>query len=247
MPKHKERTRLSNAARAAVRRAMVSTPALRGYYRRHAWRRMAKGTATPGYTFKPFLDHRCVFVHIPKAAGIAIAKSLFGNMAGGHWTVQQYEYIFRKVLRVRDFDQYFKFTFTRNPWDRVVSAYFFLRSGGWNTSGLPEYPVRDFTLFSDFVKNWLTEENARSVLHFRPQVDFVRDRYGHVGVDFVGRMESLEEDFEYVRRRLGIEAQLARTNQSQHLAYQDLYDDKSKEIVRSVYHSDIEVFGYSFE
>ena len=79
-----------------------------------------------GYTYKPYDDFQCIFVHIPKTAGMSICQSLFGNLAGGHATLADYQIIFAK----HEFDNYFKFSFVRNPWDRVYSAYNFLKKGG---------------------------------------------------------------------------------------------------------------------
>src|SRR5579864_4267416 len=47
-----------------------------------------------GYTFRPFDEHRCIFVHIPKCAGVSICTSLFGNLAGGHTDLRTYELVF---------------------------------------------------------------------------------------------------------------------------------------------------------
>ena len=37
-----------------------------------------------GFSFAQFDAFRCIFVHIPKAAGVSVSKSLFGNLGGGH-------------------------------------------------------------------------------------------------------------------------------------------------------------------
>lgn len=79
-----------------------------------------------GYSLKPFDLYRCIFVHIPKAAGISMSRALFGNFAGNHKSVETYQRIFSK----KEFNSYFKFTFVRNPWDRLFSAYIYLKRGG---------------------------------------------------------------------------------------------------------------------
>ncbi|HSH75802.1 MAG TPA: sulfotransferase family 2 domain-containing protein, partial [Longimicrobiales bacterium] len=99
--------------------------------RRRSYRslqRLRSEVTEDGYTLRSFDDRRCIFVHIPKCAGFSVARSLFGNLAGGHLTVRKYQMIYRR----REFSEYFKFTFVRNPWDRVVSAFFFLKEGGVN-------------------------------------------------------------------------------------------------------------------
>jgi len=55
----------------------------------------------------PFDRYQCIFVHIPKTAGVSICRSLFENLAGGHTTIAKYQIIFSK----KEFDRYFKFTF----------------------------------------------------------------------------------------------------------------------------------------
>lgn len=69
-------------------------------------------------------------MHVPKAAGISVATTLYGNMAGSHTPLSRDELVFSR----RDFERYFKFTFVRNPWDRLYSAYTFLKNGGRNQS-----------------------------------------------------------------------------------------------------------------
>ena len=66
-------------------------------------------------SFIGFRKLQTIFVHIPKAAGISINKSLFNNLGGGHIPLINYQLIFPK----EEFENYFKFTIVRNPWDRL--------------------------------------------------------------------------------------------------------------------------------
>jgi hypothetical protein len=67
-------------------------------------------------------------VHVPKTAGVAISLALFGNLAGEHASIRDYQTIYPKSV----FERYVRFTFVRNPWDRLLSAFSFLKSGGMN-------------------------------------------------------------------------------------------------------------------
>ncbi|HTL74630.1 MAG TPA: sulfotransferase family 2 domain-containing protein, partial [bacterium] len=75
-----------------------------------------------------FDQHRCIFVHVPKCAGISLVKSLFGDFDCGHTNLRRYQIMFAPA----EFNGYFKFTIVRNPFDRVVSAFLFLKKGGVN-------------------------------------------------------------------------------------------------------------------
>ena len=88
-------------------------------------------------------------------------------------------------------------------------------------------------------------------------------------VDFVGKFERLQKDFDIVCDRLGFEREtlphvnssdkasrewrrkfknlIYRNNESGLRAYVDFYDDETREFVSQLYRSDIEMFDYSFE
>jgi chondroitin 4-sulfotransferase 11 len=185
----------------------------------------------------------CIFIHIPKTAGTSVGRALFGENSR-HIPYFEYE-----KANPRKFRKFFKFAFIRNPWDRLVSTYFFLRAGGmneqdrqWNTNHMVLYPD-----FNSFVRGWLTERNVWNWVHFIPQSHFVINRTGKVMVDFVGRFERLEEDFGQVARRLGRDVRLPKSNTSNHEHFTSCYDEETREIVRRVYARDIEAFEYRFE
>lgn len=54
--------------------------------------------------------------------------TLFGNLGGAQLRIPHDQLIFSQ----REFEDYFKFTFVRNPWDRLLSAFLFLKKGGAN-------------------------------------------------------------------------------------------------------------------
>jgi hypothetical protein len=123
------------------------------------------------YSFKGFEENQCIFIHIPKAAGVSVNLELFHNLGGGHRWLRDYKLIYSK----KELDQYFKFTIVRNPWDRLLSAYFFLKEGGFdeNDKRWFEQNLSHYSDFEDFVVNWLRKKNIYSWNHFIPQFEFV--------------------------------------------------------------------------
>lgn len=197
-----------------------------------------------GYTYKSFDDTRSIFIHVPKSAGLAVSKVLYGNLGGGHKTLNGY----MKIFEPAELLDYFKFAFVRNPYDRLVSAYEFLRQGGITKKDKEffERELSQFSSFRDFVKGWLTERSVWRGVHFKPQYHFVCDPANKLYLDFLGRFERLETDFEYVALRLGVSAALPKTNSSARKSYEKYYDDETREIVSVVYRRDFEVLGYDF-
>ncbi len=201
------------------------------------------------YSLKPFDDHKCIFVHIPKTAGISVAKNLFGNLAGGHVSIKKYQIIFSNI----EFNSYFKFTFVRNPWDRLVSAYNFLKKGGFNENdkGWAQKNLSNYKDFESFVKEGLMRKSIFSWKLFNPQYKYICSEDGMPMVDFIGYFEDLDNDFSYVQKKLGIasSSKLVQFNRSKKKGkdYKEYYTEETKKIVEHIYREDIQILGYSFD
>ena len=196
----------------------------------------------------PFDTHRCIFIHIPKCAGISVGRSLFGeNFEAGHPSLKRYQIIFGP----KEFNRYFKFTFVRNPFDRLVSAFFFLKKGGMNPKDKKwaEENLAAHESFDAFVKNWVTPENIRSARHFSPQSDYICLGKKRPSVDFIGYYENLEADFQIISRKLNLNSTLAEMNRtpSRSKDYREYYTDETRAIVAKVYADDIQLLGYTFD
>lgn len=205
-------------------------------------------TCNSDFSLVPFDQHKCIFVHVPKCGGISVSRSLFGSLVGTHIAIKTFQIIYDED----EFQHYFKFTFVRNPWDRLVSAYHFLKNGGM-TEEDREWSNRylgPFENFETFVKQWVTPSNINSWQHFKPQHRYIVDPRGNQAVDYVGRFENLCSDFKQVATTLGIDAEIAHHNKTEHpkkfCGYRSYYTEETKEIVAKVYRRDIEIFNYEF-
>ncbi len=196
------------------------------------------------YSLKGFDQLQCIYVHIPKAAGVSINKALFGNYGGGHRTVHAYKRIFGPAL----FKQYYTFTFVRNPYSRLISAYRFLKDGGFNEKDRKwaSENLSQFDDFNEFVKEWLDETTIWSYTHFKPQYYFICDFDLKPEVDFIGKVETIDTDFEKVCNTLGVPNNLAVNNKGRpdNTKWEDFYSRESLEKVARVYHQDFELFNY---
>lgn len=220
------------------------------YRRKHQPRfeelqKMRIAATEEGYSYKPFDDTRSIFVHIPKCAGVAINRTIFGNLAGGHTTLDEYLNIFEPE-RIAS---YFKFTVVRNPWDRVVSAYFFLKSGGIGQEDHTGFRKEfgDSPGFNDFVRNWVNKTNIWRWHQFRPQYHYMLEKRGKVHLDFVAFLENIDSDFAHIVDRIGLGCTLSKSNKSDHSSYMDYYDEESRNIVADAYAEDIRMLGYTFD
>ncbi len=188
-----------------------------------------------------------IFVHVPKAAGTSVAHSLYGRSMG-HMTALDIHQSCPSL-----FERLPTFAIARNPWDRVVSAYFFVKQSGTTEAGVdrrPEYATSVFQNFDTFVTEWLVNQDLETLDYvFRPQHQFVLGRDGRSIVDFIGKVEELEEVQRFITSAIGRHVSFPAKNPSKRgRDYRQYYEDpKVKRVVSNLYHRDAELFGYSFD
>ena len=85
--------------------------------------------------------------------------------------------------------------------------------------------------------------NPRS---FQPQVEWLKDDEGVISIDFIGKFESINTDFDLIKNIIGVDKSLPHLNASKRASYRSYYDEETKGIVADWFHEDIREFGYTF-
>ena len=139
------------------------------------------------------------------------------------------------------FDEYFKFTFVRNPWDKAVSQYHYTKTRG---DLMRHLGMGRMASFARYLR--LTQKVEH--VQWAPQVDFVFNESGDPAVDFVGRFEHLQRDFGVVTRRLNLPIDLPHVNASSRARDLNRYYRRPwmVDFVAEVYSRDVEAFGYAY-
>ena len=138
----------------------------------------------------------------------------------------------------------FIFAFMRNPFSRLVSAYSYLNMPWAHIADIEDRKkyIDAYTDFRDFVIRGIGGGDALVQRHCRPQVLWISDGAGNIVTDFLGRFETLQEDFDKVCGKVGWDVTLLKPfNVSEHKPYQEYYDTETESIVRKVYAKDFEV------
>ena len=221
-------------------------------------------------------EYQCLFVHIPKVAGQSV-EQFFMNRLGLDWDADRdevllgdnedrtrgtqklahlsaSEYVDDGFISKDEYERLFKFSFVRDPFQRLVS----------------EYRYRNYfhhRSFRDFVLNKLPQPGwDDKYRHVMPQYEMLHDKEGRLLVDFVGHFESLQIVFDQVCKELGIEDSalphrnpskkksrnlkrrarnfLFRNGEGNKKSYREFYDQETLEAVSRYYQKDIETFGY---
>lgn len=189
--------------------------------------------------------HKAIFIHIPKTAGSSVSRTL-GNDGSKHQELKYFQ-----AFDPNSFNVYFKFAFVRNPYDRLVSAYHYVKQidNDFDRAWASKY-LEKVTSFADFVLKLNDKSYSKMVfkhLVFKPQHSFILDLNGNIGIDFIGRFERLENDFNFICKKLEIKNDLVFHNQSKHEPYKTYYTSKLADIVYRLYQDDFELLSYRKE
>ena len=193
--------------------------------------------------------YKCIFIHIPRCGGTSIEMALCGQ--DWHTVDKTTKHLIgstAKKIYEPYWDNYFKFSFVRNPWARTASLQKFSHFYGVS---IQKGKVNFGKYFDKF---YPLEIDRRSKSHkdsFKPIENAIYLNTLNVKLDFIGRFENLQQDFNTVCDQLGIPHQQLphseksfKKNYNKH--YTEYYDDETREIVAEKYARDIEYFGYKF-
>jgi hypothetical protein len=195
-----------------------------------------------------------IFIHVPKSAGTSIRSALSPFCYANKITSLKNKLLKKKPIESNNFDhhikvdelkaklpanifnQYFKFGIVRNPFDRQVSTYHFIQQ---NKEHFQNELVKKMS-FEDYVV-WRVEKGMNY------QKDFLFDSQGNQLVDFVGRIENINQDFQYICDKIGVKNELKHVNKSIHKDYRKMYTGSTFELINKAYAEEIELFGYDFD
>ena len=192
-------------------------------------------------------DKKVIFVHIPKGAGKYVSRTLLGAPNGtGHSKITYY------MRDQKRFESYFKFTFVRNPWDRLVSAFFYVKNFDpkSNDRRFFDHYIGQNITFEGFVTK-LADDNFWKLMrkweHFTPQNEFICNKSGNICVDYLGRYESLDSDLKKIAEKLGVSYNSSKPiNVSKRGHFKDYYSTETRRIVGQRYTNDISLLGYDY-
>jgi hypothetical protein len=201
-------------------------------------------------------EKNCLFIHIPKVAGNSIMQAL-GIRWADHKDLKRY----REELGAETLESAFKFAFVRNPWDRILSEYNFQKKKSQRQDTVRLYlfkPDGTERSFAEWVRYALEHpfdhpakewggKTSDDIHRLSPPTDWL-SLEGEIAVDFVGKLENLQEDFDTVCDRLDEpRVRLKRKNRKSHWHYSRYYDAETRDLVSDYYAKDIEMFGYRFK
>lgn len=198
------------------------------------------------------------YIRIPKAANSTIIRTLQNNFPDKQITSKSIGDIKKQYLHFSDLGlwnvlwlprQLFIFTVVRNPYSRILSAYLNKVASQHTTEHINHAGViaphddgnLSFRAFCRYLAAGGEYENPHWMRQSR--ILGVSDR-----IDYIGKVESLEEDLDKIVKRIAPESKLMVERQGQQTNASDklkeYYDPECREIVEDVYARDFQYLGY---
>jgi hypothetical protein len=199
-----------------------------------------------------------VFVHIPKTGGTSLALALEGRAAADDILIGDTPKAVRRRGRLaglqapgrlwkhstlRDVDglypdNAFVFTLVRNPWDRMVSYYHWLRDQRFDHAAVTAAKTMDFAGF-------LRDPGIQTAVRRNTYASYLRDVQGRDRCDLFARLE-YPEDLTPLWKHLEFELSIPHINTSDRDAdWRIYYDAEGFDIVSEIAADDIARFGYA--
>lgn len=194
-----------------------------------------------------------LFVHIPKNAGGSVNEYLKSNKsiikACGHKTIQE---IKRKLYNNNpkynsvSFEDYFKFTIFRNPWERVLSNFKFRTQ----IDGPDPHweKVRKLNLnFNEWIKIVVNNTGMKTLKKHNTYLSYITINK-KIAVDYIINFHNLNEEFKVIKKLCKFNRNLGdKVHKSKRKNYKFYYNDKSIELVSEIHKDDIKLFKFNFD
>jgi hypothetical protein len=214
------------------------------------------------------IKYKFLFVHIAKTGGTSVRTSLqslrwrdpwyypmflcsrfshlSGHRIGSKFPRHSKIIAAKEMLPAEFFDSLFKFSFVRNPWDLQVSSFHHIKRERPNFL----FGHDDFESFMRFKFDPHREYQFHIDTSLQLQSDYLVDLHGNILVDFIGKYESLQDDFSQACERIGIKditLPHKREAKDRKKDYRSYYTDETAELVAKHFEQDIRLLNYQFD
>jgi len=192
-------------------------------------------------------EKKCIFIHIPKTAGTSIEQfirdngnnnllfiGVRNNRSLQHLTANELKMMIPYIYK-----QYYKFSIVRNPYDKLLSEYY------WNPSINIGY--KNGKSKKDFLKKVIEIVQNKKYFndiyndHFIPQYNFLFFK-NKLLVNQLFKYEDLEWVSNFLKKKLKITRNFPYLNKND--INKEGWNDDEKEIIYNLYKNDFLYFGY---
>lgn len=201
--------------------------------------------------------HKFIFFHLYKCGGMSFRKSLNEafpdsyEIQGGHSLPKDFDLGDGGKNREK-YKDYYRFTMIRNPFDFMVSTYFYAKTYSnhfmhddiiQNSMGMEEFIPYYFKHRESDIKNKKIGQNKVVTIK-----DWLHDDMDNIVVDEVMMLENMSADISDLSKKLGVKIDINQTNVNPNRTkdYRKYYNDISKKMIEKEFSWELDKFEYKF-
>lgn len=197
-------------------------------------------------------NYRGLFNPLPEIRQKFVTNSLswvqLRSMLKNFFTLQRFyhhipAYKIKRRVKEEVWDSYYKFAVERNPWEKVISGWFYYRN----------FYNKDLTLdkYLKFCKRRKKRRGRGTGVCPYNYPNYTDPKTGEVLVDRVLRYENLSEEFSEVLAEVGINSKskldVYAKKGGERKKYTEYYSKVQRELVGEMFAKEIELHGYNFD
>lgn len=182
------------------------------------------------------------FIHIPKTGGYSL-KTIF----------RKYNHIniFSKHIHgIKNKPKEFTFAISRNPYNRIISAYNYLSTGGDQSPNDMAYKYNLFPNMSDNIKDFhffvnnMLENLYLNQVHLLPMTYFIQSD-GKVLIDIFFKLEEMDDNWDEIKKIIKINDDFIKINSTKKAINKNEWlTSKIKNKIYKIYKIDFINFDY---
>jgi hypothetical protein len=193
---------------------------------------------------------KIIFLHIPKTGGTSVEKALnllskeYGyGINNNKKAMQHYDWHqYKKHLGEKIFNKYYKFTISRNPYDKVTSDYFWLKNIA--KVEYDNFQNKSFDEYLDYCEHIVKNRLYNLTIyhdHFKPQHRFIYDNNNKLMIDRILRFENFKYVSKFVNTRYNTNLKHLNENKSKKKI---ILNDIQKNKIYDIYKNDFILLKY---
>lgn len=195
-------------------------------------------------------QHNLTFVHIPKSAGTSVGNWMVDHAGDSDVKLWWGHPPLSSIRRTHGVN--YTIAVVRNPWDRLVSAYYYAQFGTSPVPALDSEMIHEMFIKANKYSKWPSFEQWIETL---PQFYTTFNTQGMIlpqtwwigdNADLVIKMEELSSEFVKIQELFGSNDPLPKENTTVHGQYKEYYNDRTRDMVAQWFKKDIERWHYEF-
>lgn len=197
-----------------------------------------------------------VFVCVPKTSSTTLSKHFIkvDNLSvDSSWLKRKWHWPMKNIkeqFKLWPLDEYYKFAYHRNPWDRMISSWIEFTEERGHLLTWSQGMKDEFKNFEDFILNFRDTDWAEDI-HFRPTCWYTHSDEGVKIVDFIANYNNWQQDTEVIFDNIGLRLEDMEEKRWRQTVrdkdYKKYYtNDKMIDEVAQHFRSDIAMFGDKF-